>query len=117
MDAERLQSRSNAEHWNEGVNGYETDDLALTAVQRRARIHTEAEAWRVIQATEGAKYSDEFVAVHAGQVIDHDADRLTLYHRVRGELGDVPVLITPGGTPSPREFQTYILTQRPRKLT
>lgn len=75
------------------------------AAQRRAKIHIEAEAWRAISTTERRQYRNQFVAVHHGQVIDHDADRLRLYRRIREKLGDVPVLITPGGAPHPREFQ------------
>ena len=75
------------------------------AVQRQAKIHIEAEAWRAMPEAERRRYRNQFVAVHNGQVIDHDADRLLLYRRVREKLGDVPVLITPGGTPHPCEFQ------------
>jgi hypothetical protein len=83
-----------------------TPDLVdSVGVQRRAKIHAEAEAWRAIPAAERRQYHNQFVAVHDGQVIDHDADRLLLYRRVREKLGSVPVLITPGDAPHPREFQ------------
>jgi hypothetical protein len=72
---------------------------------RRAKIHTEAEAWRALPDAIRRRYSDEFVAVHEGQVIDHDPDRITLHLRVRGLLGDIPVLITPADAPPSREFQ------------
>jgi hypothetical protein len=72
---------------------------------RRAKIHAEAEAWRALPDTTRRRYSGEFVAVHEGQVIDHDFDRVTLHLRVRGRLGDAPVLITPADAPAPREFQ------------
>lgn len=75
------------------------------AAQRRAKIHIEAEAWRAIPTTERRQYRNQFVAVHDGQVMDYDTDRLLLYRRVREKLGDVPVLINPGGAPHPREFQ------------
>ena len=75
-----------------------------TAVARRAKIHTEAEAWRALPHAVRQSYGQEYVAVHEGQVIDHDPDRLALYRRVYERLGDVAVLITPAAAPSPREF-------------
>lgn len=78
---------------------------ARTGDWRRAKNHAEAEAWRSLPATVRRSYSEDFVAVHNGQVVDHDRDRLTLYRRVRARFGDVPVLITPAGSVSPREFQ------------
>jgi hypothetical protein len=72
---------------------------------RRAKIHAEAEAWRALPETVRRRYSSEFIAVHEGQVIDHDPDRVTLHLRVRERLGDTPVLITPADAPDPREFQ------------
>jgi plasmid stability protein len=70
---------------------------------RRAKIHAEAQAWQKMPNAERQQYQGNFVAVHEGQVIDCDPDRLALYHRVRKKLGDVPVLIT--NTLSPREFR------------
>lgn len=72
---------------------------------RRARIHTEAEAWWSLPPTVRRKYGKDYVAVHNGQVVDHDGDRLALYRRIRTRFGDVPVLITPANASSPREFQ------------
>lgn len=72
---------------------------------RQAKIHAEAEAWRSLPPAMRRGYGDDFVAVHNGQVVDQDGDRLTLYRRIRARFGDVPVLITPAGVPSPREFQ------------
>lgn len=72
---------------------------------RRAKIHTEAKAWRSLPEAERSRYQGQFVAVHEGRVIDHDADRLQLYRRVREQLGDMPVLITPADAPHPREFR------------
>jgi hypothetical protein len=81
---------------------------------RRAKIHAEAEAWRALPEATRRGYGNGFVAVHEGQVIDHDADRLTLYRRVRERLGDEPVLITPADAPAPREFQ--ILSPRLERM-
>ncbi len=78
---------------------------ALLGDWRRAKIHIEAEAWRSLPAATQHSYGEDFVAVHNRQVVDHDRDRLTLHRRIRARFGDVPVLITPAGSPSPREFQ------------
>ena len=75
------------------------------AAQRQAKIHIEAEAWRVIPEALRHQYHTQFVAVHDGRIIDHDANRVLLYRRVREKSGDVPVLITSGDAPGPREFQ------------
>ena len=78
---------------------------ARTSDWRRAKIHTEAEAWRSLPAAVRHSYGEDFVAVHNGQVVDHDRDRLSLYRRIRTRFDDVPVLITPAGSAAPREFQ------------
>lgn len=83
---------------------------ARTSDWRRAKIHAEAEAWRSLPATVRRSYGEDFVAVHDRQVVDRDRDRLTLYRRVRARFGDVPVLITPANSPSPREF--HLLSPR-----
>ena len=72
---------------------------------RRAKIHVEAEAWRNLPVVVRLNYGNDFVAVYDGQVVDHDADRLVLYRRVREQFGREPVLITPANSPSPREFR------------
>ncbi len=78
--------------------------------ERRAKIHTEALAWRAMPEESRRAYGDAFVAVHDGKVIDHDLDRLTLYRRVRQKMDDVPVLITPANANHPREIR--LLTPR-----
>ncbi len=72
--------------------------------QRRSKIRAEAAAWRALPETIRGRYGQNYVAVHEGRVVDHDADRLTLYRRVRQRLGNTPVLITSAGVDSPREF-------------
>ena len=74
---------------------------------RRAKIHVEAEAWRSMPEAARSQYYGQFVAVHQGQVIDHDPDRLQLYRRVRRQWGDTPVLMTPADAPHPREFRMF----------
>ncbi len=38
-------------------------------------------------------YPDQFVAIHDGQVIDHDADLRALHSRVYAKMGIIPVLL------------------------
>ena len=38
-------------------------------------------------------YPGQYVAMHEGQVIDHDADLRTLHSRVYARMGSVPVLL------------------------
>ena len=40
-----------------------------------------------------AVYPDQYVAVHEGLVIDHDADLRVLHGRVYARMGSVPVLL------------------------
>lgn len=87
------------------TNGDWASDLA--SAERRAKIHAEAEAWRALPEPARQGYGQDYVAIHEGQVVDHDADRLALYRRVRERLGDVAVLITPASAPSPREFHVH----------
>lgn len=67
------------------------------AVYRQKRIVAETEAWYRLPVEERKSYAGKYVAVYDGQVIDSDADRLTLYLRLRKRLGREPVLITEGG--------------------
>jgi hypothetical protein len=92
-----------------------SESPAATSAKRRAKIHTEAEAWRAMPEVERSQYRGQFVAVHQGQVIDHDPDRLQLYRRVREQLGNIPVLITPARESHPREFQILSPRLEPRQ--
>jgi hypothetical protein len=67
------------------------------AVYRQKRIVAETDAWYRLSAEKRNSYAGKYVAVYDGQVIDSDADRLTLYLRLRERLGREPVLITAGG--------------------
>lgn len=89
--------------------GAGNDSSAPASDWRRAKIHVEAETWRSLLPAVRRSYGDNFVAVHNGQVVDHDSDHLTLYRRIRASFGDVPVLITPASASSPREFQLLAL--------
>ena len=57
------------------------------------KILAETKAFRAMQADLLERYSDQYVAIHNGQVIDHDADLRTLHLRVYSRLGRTPVLL------------------------
>jgi len=38
-------------------------------------------------------YKDQYIAIHTGQLVDHDPDFQTLHHRIRQRYGSEPVLI------------------------
>jgi hypothetical protein len=75
----------------------------VTLARDAIRSFLRAEARRVIEQ-EAAAYQrlhselletlpGEFVAVHQGRVVDHDADQLALFYRVEASYGAQPVLI------------------------
>ena len=80
---------------------YNTTQLVETAVQayldqmERAKIHRETEAFWAMQADLVARYPGEYVAVHQGQVVDHDPDVTRLENRVTERWGVAAVLIAP----------------------
>lgn len=71
---------------------------------RQAKIRAEAQAWRTMPKAVRQRYQGQIVAVHQGQVIDSDPDRLTLYRRVHQKWGHIPILMTPADAVTTREF-------------
>ena len=66
---------------------------AYLAQLRRDKIHAETEAFNQQHRNLMANYSEQYVAIHNGQVIDHDQDLRTLHLRVFDQLGHTPVLL------------------------
>lgn len=60
---------------------------------RREKIRAESEAFERQLTLLLTRYRGEYVAVHEGQVIDHDPDLRTLHLRVFAQLGHTPVLL------------------------
>ena len=77
-----------------------TEALAEQALRRflheteRQKMQRETDAFRAQHADLFAKYAGQYVAMHEGQVVDHDADQLTLVMRIDEQYPDTPVLIT-----------------------
>ena len=77
------------------------EELLSTAISEfldkmaRQKIHTESESFKTIHADLMAKYMGQYVAIHNGQVVDHDEEARTLYLRIREQYGHIPILIRP----------------------
>lgn len=63
------------------------------AQTRRDKLESEARAFEQQRTTLLARYPREYVAIHAGQVIDHDPDVRALHLRVFAKLAHTPVLL------------------------
>ena len=70
-----------------------TAAIEYREVQRQ--IAKEERAFRRQKKELLKKYENEFVAVHQGEVVDHDPDDIALVTRVMQKLGNVPIFITP----------------------
>jgi len=62
------------------------------------------EAYRTMHAELKQRFLGEYVAIHNGELVDHDADRRALSRRVRQKYRSVAVLITPVEEKPEREF-------------
>lgn len=71
---------------------------------RERKIERETEAYRTLHAELKQRFSGEYVAIHDGELVDHDADRRALSRRVRQKYGNAAVLITPVEDEPEREF-------------
>lgn len=60
---------------------------------RREKIRAENEAFEQQHSALLTNYRSEYIAMHEGQVIDHDPDLRILHLRVFARLGHTPVLL------------------------
>jgi len=76
------------------------DDLFAWAIRRylwnldRRKISAESQVYRQRHAELKDRYLGQYIAMHNGQVVDHDPDFQTLYRRIRQRFGRTPVMIT-----------------------
>lgn len=63
------------------------------AQYRREKIRTETEAFEKLYEALLDSYLNQYVAIHNGQVIDHDPNLRVLHLRVFARLGHIPVLL------------------------
>ena len=79
--------------------GTKPEDLADRAIRQflrdeaRRMMQHESDAFRRMHADLLARYPNEYVAIHQGQLVDHGADQLALLARIEDRFPDVPVLI------------------------
>ena len=59
----------------------------------REKIKTEAKAFRKLHTELVKQYLGRYVAIHHGQVVDHDEDFHALHQRIRQQFGRQPVLL------------------------
>ena len=79
----------------------------------REKIHRETEAFWSMQADLIARHPGEYVAVHRGQVIDHDPDVVQLERRVTEQWGSAAVLIAPVTNETQRDLSTVSFRLEP----
>jgi hypothetical protein len=60
----------------------------------RRKISEESKVYRQRHAEIKALYLDQYIAMHNGQVVDHDFDFQALHQRIRQQFGRTPVMIT-----------------------
>ena len=77
---------------------------AYIAQTRREKIRRETEAFNEQFETLLAMYPGQYVAIHNGQVIDHDPVLRTLHLRIFNRLGHTPVLLKQVTTDAEREL-------------
>lgn len=72
------------------------DEMArqYIAHARRKIIDQEFEHYQKMHAALKEKYLGENVAIHEGQLVDHDPDARTLVRRVQKRFGHIPILFT-----------------------
>ena len=80
------ESKSVDEVLHEAVRHYQRE-------RNREKLKREIVAYEAMHPQLKEHYFGEWVAVHEGQLVDHDADRAALYLRVRQTYGPISVLI------------------------
>ena len=94
-----------AEHENKEIGELVNEALRQYLWEAKERkIDREMEAYRTMHAELKQRFLGEYIAIHNGELVDHDADRRALSRRVRQKYGSVAVLITPVEEEPEREF-------------
>ena len=81
-----LESRTVEELVNEAVARYVRD-------RQRDKIRRETDAYERLHPELARDHIGEWVAIHEGKLVDHDADVSALYTRIRAQFGRTSVLI------------------------
>ena len=91
-------------------DGREISDLVTQALRqyvwqaKEHKIDQEVEAYRAMHGELKQRLLGQYVAIHNGEVVDHDTDRHALSRRVRQKYGNAAVLIIPVEDRPEREF-------------
>lgn len=78
----------------------EPDNIAREALRRyfweqnRRKISEESAIYRQHHPELKKRYLGQYIAMHRGEVVDHDNDFQPLYQRIRGRFGKTPVMLT-----------------------
>ncbi|MFP4394315.1 MAG: DUF5678 domain-containing protein [Anaerolineales bacterium] len=83
---------------------FSTETLFSSQQPTSTQLYREQAAWYALPAEEREGYQGEYVALHQGQVVDHDADQRALYIRIRERYGRAPVPILPADQEQPPTF-------------
>lgn len=81
------------------AEGKTSDELAERAIRQflrdeaRRQMQRESEAYRAMHARLLTQHANEYVAVHQGQLIDHDVNQLALALRIQAAYPNKVVLI------------------------
>jgi metal-responsive CopG/Arc/MetJ family transcriptional regulator len=90
--------------------GKDIGDLVAEALRRylwearERKIDQEMTAYRAMHGELKQRFLGAYVAIHIGELVDHDTDRSALSSRVRRKYGNVVVLILPVQDEPEREF-------------
>jgi hypothetical protein len=86
-EASQEQKTNIGEILNEAIRRY------LWELDRR-KISEESKIYHQRHAEMKALYLGQYIAMHNGQVVDHDPDFQALHQRIRQQFGRTPVMIT-----------------------
>lgn len=78
---------------------------------RQAKIEKELTAFKQQHDALRTQYEGDYVAIHEGEVIEHDSDLRTLHLRVIERFGTIPVLLKKVDSTTER-----VMTIQPKKL-
>jgi len=109
---ERVQSFARATKKDE-IGVLETAVRQYIERSEREKLHGETKAFWAMYAELLVNYNGEFVAVHEGNMIDHDASATTLEDRVALKYGDIPILIAPVTELAQRDLYTVSFRLEP----
>jgi len=88
------------------------EEIVATALRRYMRqmqeqkIQKEAETFHAMHAELVKQYQGQVIAIHEGQVVDHDEDFVPLHQRIRKRFGRTAVLLRRVG-PEPERVLTF----------